>query len=650
MKKEKKAVIHILLLDVSSEEAQRLELQIDQIVGCCMVEKVSTVGEFAATLDELRPDLLLIVHGHDIDTLALLREVRTEHPDVPIVVVTEELTDLEAIALIDAGAKGYVRTDGLDLLAPTVNRVLSKEGASRKGKAVERDLRGSLEQLSLFRALIDQSSDCIEIIDPETLRIIDANETAWRSLGYSRDELLSLELADIDPTVTSEVVETVGEQLSETGCARFEGIHRRKDGSQFPVEINLKEIELGRLYRLSVARDISTRKRGETELLRLNRLLRMLSEGNRTMLRSEHSAQLMREMCHIITTCGDYPLAWIGLTRRRNGDHKTINPVAMSGEATDYVRSLHLHWDDSPEGRGPAGKAVRTGCIQILQNLNTHPDFGPWRDVAQRYGLASSIALPMKDKEQTFGILSIYARAVSAFNQPEVELLQELTRDLAAGLLNLRIRYERDRALRAQQYHAEHLRASMTDTVQAIATVAELRDAYTAGHQWRVADLAVVIAREMGLQDEQVQGIHLAALVHDIGKIQIPSEILTKPKRLNNLEYELVKTHSQAGYDILKGISFPWPIAQTVLQHHERLDGSGYPLGLVGDQILIEARIVAVADVVESMASHRPYRPALGIDKALDEVRTNRGILYETVVVDACLSAFSENDYQFPIP
>ena len=174
-----------------------------------------------------------------------------------------------------------------------------------------------------------------------------------------------------------------------------------------------------------------------------------------------------------------------------------------------------------------------------------------------------------------------------------------------------------------------------------------IRDPYTAGHQRRVTKLACAIAKEIGLTKEQIEGLRVAAIIHDIGKINIASEILSKPGRLTKLEFEMIKTHPQTGYEILKEIEFPWPVAQIVLQHHERMNGSGYPQGLSGKDILIEARILGVADVVEAMASYRPYRPALGIDKALEEILNNKGVLYDPDVVDACLKVFTEKGFKF---
>jgi HD-GYP domain-containing protein (c-di-GMP phosphodiesterase class II) len=206
-----------------------------------------------------------------------------------------------------------------------------------------------------------------------------------------------------------------------------------------------------------------------------------------------------------------------------------------------------------------------------------------------------------------------------------------------------------------------------------------MRDPYTAGHQRRVAQLAPAIAQEMGFSEEQINGIYIAAIIHDVGKINVPVEILSKPSKLSEaefglirthpqvghdildvpaeilgepgglseLELNLIRTHPQVGHDVLKEIDFPWPVAQIVLQHHERMDGSGYPQGLSGEEILLEARILAVADVVEAMASHRPYRPAYGLDKALDEISQNAGVLYDPGVVDACLRLFTKKGFSF---
>jgi HD-GYP domain-containing protein (c-di-GMP phosphodiesterase class II) len=192
------------------------------------------------------------------------------------------------------------------------------------------------------------------------------------------------------------------------------------------------------------------------------------------------------------------------------------------------------------------------------------------------------------------------------------------------------------------------IKRSLIGTVQALAATIELRDPYTAVHQRRVADIAVGIGRLLGLSATQLCGLDLAATIHDIGKLGVPAEILAKPGRISQPEYELIKGHAAAGAEVVKAVDFPWPIRDIIWQHHERMDGSGYPRGLKGDEILLEARILAVADVTEAMASHRPYRKALGIDAALAEIESGRGTRYDARCVDACLKLFRELGHRLP--
>lgn len=197
------------------------------------------------------------------------------------------------------------------------------------------------------------------------------------------------------------------------------------------------------------------------------------------------------------------------------------------------------------------------------------------------------------------------------------------------------------------QNSLDRLERSLEGTFKAMAMTLELRDPYMAGHQHRVSGLAVAIAQEMNLAWDKIEGLRLAGIIHDIGKIATPSEIMAQPRRLTKTEFQLVKDHPRVGYEMVKDIAFPWPVAHIVLQHHERLDGSGYPEGLVGDAILPEARILAVADVVEAVCSLRPYRPALGVEKALEEIRKGRGLRYDARAVDACTRLFREGRFSF---
>jgi PAS domain S-box-containing protein len=229
------------------------------------------------------------------------------------------------------------------------------------------------------------------------------------------------------------------------------------------------------------------------------------------------------------------------------------------------------------------------------------------------------------------------ARAVSWDNNNKPSVVVKIYKDIT----------ERRMAENELQDSMRILRKNLAGTIKAISRTVETRDAYTAGHQRRTTEIARAIAVEMGLSKEQIEGIRMAGVIHDLGKISVPAEILSKPGIISEAEFSLIKQHPQTGYEILKGIDFNWPVADIVLQHHERLDGSGYPNNLQKDEILLEARVIGVADVIEAMSSHRPYRPALGIDEAFEEITVNRGIAYDPDVVDAAINLFTHKGYQF---
>ena len=262
------------------------------------------------------------------------------------------------------------------------------------------------------------------------------------------------------------------------------------------------------------------------------------------------------------------------------------------------------------------------------------------------------------------GSLNVGFSTAGAATDDAVQTVTELGNQLAVALrqAQLRLDVERQAAALERDVHEiseakakleesyRQLSLTLGQTVQALGAAVEVRDSYTAGHQRRVTELALAIARRLGLSEDRLQGLRVAGLMHDIGKLAIPSEILSKPTKLSEVELKLIQAHPEVAWNILNTIDFPWPIAEIVVQHHERIDGSGYPKGLHKEEILLEARILAVADVVEAMSSHRPYRPALGVDAALAEIRAGRGRRYDEQVADACVGLLETGEFSLDVP
>jgi PAS domain S-box-containing protein len=287
-----------------------------------------------------------------------------------------------------------------------------------------------------------------------------------------------------------------------------------------------------------------------------------------------------------------------------------------------------LGYDSASElvGRDPLSLVVESDRATVLENMRKRLD-GEVRSVSYSYTAMR--------KDSTLIDVGVHgSRATHAGNPAVIGLMQDIS--------------EKKRAEKEIQRYVAQLEKAFMSTVRVATTLSEMRDPYTAGHERRVAEIAVAIGREFGFDDRRLEGLRVAGYLHDVGKMTIPSEILSKPGRLSAIEFQLIQGHAKASYDVLKDVEFPWPVAQVVLQHHERMDGSGYPQGLKGEAIMLEARIMAVSDVVEAMSSHRPYRPGLGIEKALAEIERGRGTAYDTEAADACLRLFRDKGYVVP--
>jgi PAS domain S-box-containing protein len=634
------AELKVLMLEdeVADAEFAQRELRKGGIVFNAL--RVDERAAFVAALDDFRPDLILADYKlPSFDGLTALGLAREKAPKVPFIFVSGAMGEEFAIETLHQGAADYVLKGHLSKLVPAVNRALLDAEEHRRRQEAEASLMESEER---FRNMAESAQDGIAIVDADGA-VTYWNAAAERMFGYRQADIIGTAVRQVimpsDPDHEGKAWhDFLAGSQGGMGGTTFEAVGKRNDGREFPIELSISSAPIkGRWHVVGIIRDISERKRAEEALRRSNRFLRTLSRCNETLVHASEEAELLQNMCRIVVEVGEFALAWVGF-REPDG---SIRPVAKHGACQgggSFVGEVAVGAGDATHR--PAVRALQTGEIQVVQDISTS-DGPEWGKQALACGYRAAISLPLRLAGSVVGVLNIYASEAGGFGAEEVSLLSELAGDLGFGIATIRVRAERED-------DARKLERALEDTIQAIATTIEARDPYTAGHQRRVAQLAAAIAREMGLAEDRITGVLRGAEIHDIGKIYIPSEILSRPGKLSNTEFSLIKIHPQVGYDIIKEIDFPWPVADMILQHHERLDGSGYPNGLSGgDQIILEAKILAVADVVDAMVSHRPYRAALGVEAALAEIARNRGLLYDEAVVDVCLRLFQEKSFAF---
>jgi PAS domain S-box-containing protein/putative nucleotidyltransferase with HDIG domain len=436
---------------------------------------------------------------------------------------------------------------------------------------------------------VEKANDIIYTHDLEG-NFTSANPAATRIFGYASEEILQLNIAQIVdreylPLAQQKIREKVGGS-EQTGP--YELLTRTKKGDPVWVEVNTRPLRRNDLPVgvHGIARDVTERRRTEEAL-------RKLMDFN------ESIVQNMAEGLAVLNPEGRIIFA---------------NPTATAMLGYEIEELVGEHWTI----------IVPADQHHIVEGADERRTRGE----TDHYELE----LVRKDEKRVPVLVSGSPRFEAGRFAGTLAAFMDIT--------------ERKQAEKSLQESFESLHRALDQTTSALAAVVETRDPYTAGHQRGVARLAAAIAEEMGLSVDHTRGIRVAGLIHDIGKIQIPAEILSKPTRLTEIEMSIIRNHPQVAHDILKTVEFPWPVCGTILQHHERMDGSGYPQGLAGEHILLEARILAVADVVEAMASHRPCRPAHTLDEALEEIRQNRGTLYDPDVVKGSPKLFTEKGFE----
>ena len=586
--------------------------------------------------ESLQPDLVLmdIVLKGDIDGVEAAETIRARL-HVPVIYLTAYSDEHTLNRAKVTEPSGYILKPFDEReLHTTIEVAMYRHTMQKRFKESERWFATTLK--SIGDAVIATNTEGrITFMNPVAELL-----TGWKqteALGRDLGEVFSVRDQDgcilIKNPVAKVLEEAVVVDLRNNLLFGKEGTTLIVDDSAAPIVDDDGNI----LGAVLVFRDVTEGRRAEEKRTKLNSLLMAVRSMNESLLRMKSEPELFQQICESLANVVNFKLVTISLLDK---DRCEIKPVAYAGAEEGFLTLCTFTWDELAEGRGPVGRAITTGAPAVVNNTQQDPSYEAWRSEALRRGFKSTIALPLVNNGEVMGSLDVHSGEKDAFGPEEIEFLMEAAGDITVALKSLRLERELETSLAG-------MKKVLGETVEAIACMSEMRDPYTAGHQRRVAQLASAVAKEMGMSDDQIEGIRVSGFLHDVGKIVVPAEILSKPGRINNAELNLIKTHSSVGYEILRLLEFPWPVAKAVLQHHERRDGSGYPEGLTGEALTVEAEILAVADVVESMASRRPYREGVGIEKALNEISEGKGTLYNPQVVDACLVLFREKGFQF---
>ncbi len=473
-------------------------------------------------------------------------------------------------------------------------KMLDLEIMSKELTMEQEELRRSE---AFLNSVVENIPNMIFVKDAEDLRFVKFNKAGEELLGFNRQDLISKNDYDFFPkdqadffirkdreVLKNRQLVDIPEELIQTMHLGERILHTKK------IPIIDKDGEP--LYLLGISEDI-------TELKRTEELLKKSEKKYRSIF--ENAVMGIFQ----VTIDGQY----LSVNPAGAFMYGYESPEEMMKSVTDTARQIYVNPEE------------RARLLALLEASGSVEGFEVehYRKDGSKFWVLMNARLIRDEKGITPAYYEVTSQNITASKIAQEEVRRTL----------------------------ERLHATLGATVQAMAATVETRDPYTAGHQRRVADLARAIAQEMNLFKDVVDGIRVAGLIHDIGKISVPAEILSKPTKLNEMEFNIIKVHPEAGYNILKDIEFPWPVADIVYQHHEKLNGAGYPQGLRDEQILLEAKILGVADAVEAMASHRPYRAGLGLDFALEEIENNKGIFYEAKVVNACVRLFREKGYRF---
>jgi len=638
-----KLPLRVLVVDDSEDDTLLLERTLRQgewEISLSRVDGYDTMKQALnhQTWDVVVSDFMMPSFG-GMQSLALFNSF---HLNIPFILTSGKISEEMAVEALREGAQDFVLKQNTARLLPAIKRGIERARIIDEQRQAQEALAQSE---ALFRTLAAVAPIGILRTDAQG-KLLYRNDT-WRNmhgnLEQDTDSIFVL-LNYVHREDKAKLESSLRAFLNNPTTHMPEELRLQKaDGTIIWILLQVSaiiehDILIGFM---GVATDINLEKQREMRLTRQKELYQALSSTNQAIVYAKTSEDLFNRICQIAVNLGKFRFAWIGTSE----NNQIINRQASSGVTEAYLRDL----DTLLAEKGTLLLQRLVVDTELIINDITEPkaELSISNELAKAHGILSFANFYIGNGDNIQGVMTFCSEHQHFFDDDLIELLREMRGDINFALKNFDQTIWRKQAQTTLDSNAKHISALLIDTVTAIANTIEMRDPYTAGHQKRVALLACAIAQKMGLDAERIEGLNLAAQIHDVGKINIPAEILNKPTRLTDIEFMLIKTHPESGYEILKDIEFPWPVATIVRQHHEKLDGSGYPLNLKQDDILLESRILAVADIVEAMASHRPYRPSLGLEVALAEIirLADANQLDKTTVI-ACISVFKDDNYQ----
>jgi PAS domain S-box-containing protein/putative nucleotidyltransferase with HDIG domain len=626
-----KNILHVLIVEDSKDDTELIKRVLKKGDYDVNWERVETEEAMIETLERQKWDIIISdYYMPRFSGLEALEIAKKKAPDLPFILVSGVIGEDVAVEAMKKGAHDYITKGKMKRLVPAVQRELEEAAMRKKNMKTEEELR-------LKNNAVESAAEAFVIASVEG-EIVYVNQAFLGMYGLEIEESVGKHFSLIVSDETS--IQSIIVDLKNGRIWSGELKSRSSDGNEFDIYLSAHMItdkDGNPNHIMGIIRNITEWKKAEERIKHLNKVLNSIRNIGQLIARVKDKSALMKQVCKNFVKTNEYAAAWIVLLN----DDKNITKLEKSGSGINFLEKLKEV--EKSNNLNCVGKAVITSEIQTFTDLEENCKKCPFRESCPG-GLTIS---PMSYENKIYGTMAVLHPKGLVPDTEEKTLLKEVSDDLGFAFHSIELEEESERNKGKLKESLEKVQKFLDGTVQALSSVVEKRDPYTAGHQKRVAQLAVALGRELGLDEERIEALRMASLLHDIGKIHVRAGILNKLSELDKLEMSIIKTHPKEGYEILKSVDFPGPVAEIVLQHHERLDGSGYPEGLTAKEIRLEAKILAVADVVEAYTSKRPYRPPYSFGDTFETISKDNGKLYDRDVVEKCIKLFKEKSFSF---